>query len=238
MVLVFSRRKSRALRFAFLAIFCLFAVVCLAQSGQTKEVKGPSKASTLGDITAIRHIIFIVKENRSFDNYFGQYPGAHGAATGTLSTGQVIPLEHTPDQVVDMGHDWTSALTAMDGGKMDQFDLILYGNVNGALMSYSQLTQADIPNYYTYAQNFVLADNMFSSLHGESFPNHLYTIAATSGGVFTVPQPLGSQREGYNWGCDLPSDYAVRVIDDDGDVQTRFPASISRPLPIALKLLE
>jgi len=222
MTLVYTRKKSRVLGFTFLGIICLFTVG-LAQSGQTEETKRPSRASITGDITAIQHIIFIVKENRSFDNYFGQYPGANGATTGTLSTGQVIPLEHTPDQVVDMGHDWTSALTAMDGGKMDQFDLILYGNVNGALMSYSQLTQADIPNYYTYAQKFVLADNMFSSLHGESFPNHLYTIAATSGGVFTVPQPLGSQGEGYNWGCDLPSDYAVRVIDDDGDVSDSFP---------------
>ena len=223
MTLVYTRRKSRAVGFTFLGIIWLFAVVGLAQSGQTEEAKRPSKVSIPGDITAIHHIIFIVKENRSFDNYFGQYPGANGATSGTLSTGQVMPLEHTPDQVVDMGHDWTSALTAMDGGKMDQFDLILYANVNGALMTYSQLTQADIPNYYTYAKNFVLADNAFSSLHGESFSNHLYTIAATSGGVFTVPLALGSQGEGFDWGCDLPPDYAVRVMDDEGDVSESFP---------------
>jgi phospholipase C len=223
MVLVFARRKSRAVRFTFLGIFCLLAVVCLGQSAKTAEVKRPAKAGQPGDITAIQHIIFIVKENRSFDNYFGQFPGADGATTGILSTGQVMTLQHTPDQVVDMGHDWTSAITAMDGGKMDQFDLILYGNVNGQLMTYSQLTQADIPNYFTYAQDFVLADHMFSSLHGESFPNHLYTIAATSGGVFTVPLPLGSQKAGFNWGCDLPSDYAVRVMDDEGDISSAFP---------------
>ncbi|MGH9433593.1 MAG: alkaline phosphatase family protein, partial [Terriglobia bacterium] len=174
-------------------------------------------------ITVIQHVIFIIKENRSFDHYFGQYPGADGATSGTISTGQVIPLRHAPDQALDIGHDWTSALTAMDGGKMDQFDLILYANVNGGYQAYSQLTQADIPNYYAYAQNFVLADQMFSSLHGESFPNHLYTIAAQSGGVFTVPQPAGPQKALYNWGCDLPPDYLVRVLDDAGDISDAFP---------------
>jgi len=222
MTLAFTRRKPKALRSFIFGIISFLAGVCLG-SAQAADGKGPAKVAQPGDITAIQHIIFIVKENRSFDNYFGQFPGADGATSGTTSTGDVIPLEHTPDQVIDMGHDWTSAITAIDGGKMDQYDLILYANVNGAQMAYSQLTQGDIPNYFTYAQNFVLADRMFSSLHGESFPNHLYTIAAQSGGVFTVPQPLGSQRQGYNWGCDLPSDYAVRVMDDDGDISADYP---------------
>lgn len=224
MALAFIRRKSRTQSFTWFGILCLFTVVGLVPSSRAADGKPALKAAKPAGISAIQHIIFIVKENRSFDNYFGQYPGADGATTGIMSTGQVIPLEHTPDQVIDMGHDWTSALTAMDDGNMDHFDLILYGNVNGALMTYSQLTQADIPNYYKYAKNFVLGDHMFSSLHGESFPNHLYTIAATSGGVFTVPLPLGSAKAGFNWGCDLPSDYAVRVLDDDdGDISSAFP---------------
>jgi phospholipase C len=222
MAFVISRVKSGALVGSFLAIVCLLTSACFAQSALPAQAK-PAGKPVKGDITAIQHIVFIVKENRSFDNYFGQYPGADGTTTGLFSTGQTMTLEHTPDQVVDMGHDWTSAITAMDGGKMDNYDLILYGNVNGALMTMSQLTAQDIPNYFTYAQHFVLGDHMFSSLHGESFPNHLYTIAATSGGVFTVPQPLGSQKAGFNWGCDLPSDYAVRVMDDDGDVSESFP---------------
>jgi phospholipase C len=218
------QKESKALNFTLFGILCLLTVVSLAPPCRAADGKPASKAVKPTGISAIQHIIFIVKENRSFDNYFGQYPGAEGATSGPTSTGQVVQLEHTPDQVVDMGHDWTSALTAMDNGNMDHFDLILYGDVNGALMTYSQLTQADIPNYYKYAKNFVLGDHMFSSLHGESFPNHLYTIAATSGGVFTVPLPLGSAKAGFNWGCDLPSDYAVRVMDDDdGDISSAFP---------------
>jgi phospholipase C len=45
----------------------------------------------------IKHIVFIVKENRTFDNYFGTFPGANGATSGMISTGEVIPLGHAPD---------------------------------------------------------------------------------------------------------------------------------------------
>jgi len=75
------------------------------------------------DITQIKHIVFIIKENRTFDNYFGTFPGANGATQGTISTGQVIPLGHTPDRVRDMGHTYQNAATAMNGGKMDKFDV-------------------------------------------------------------------------------------------------------------------
>src|SRR5713226_109812 len=75
------------------------------------------------DITQIKHIVFIIKENRTFDNYFGTFPGANGATQGTISTGQVIPLGHTPDRVRDMGHTYQDAATSMNGGKMDKFDV-------------------------------------------------------------------------------------------------------------------
>lgn len=223
MSVVITRTKSRVLTCALLAVCCLLPSVCPAQSSRAAEEKGAAQARRSGDITAIQHIVFIIKENRSFDNYFGQYPGANGATSGVASTGQIIPLEHTPDQVVDMGHDWTSAITAIDGGNMDHFDLIPDANVNGSLLTFSQMGPADIPNYFAYANNFVLADNMFSSLHGESFPNHLYTIAATSGGAFSIPLQEGPQKNPFSWGCDLPTDYSVKVMDDEGDVSEAFP---------------
>src|SRR2546425_1153268 len=70
----------------------------------------------------IQHIVFIVKENRTFDNYFGTFPGAEGATSGRISTGQVIPLRHTPDRTKhDIDHSWRGAVLAIDGGKMVKF---------------------------------------------------------------------------------------------------------------------
>jgi phospholipase C len=175
------------------------------------------RAATRG-IRKIQHVVFIIKENRSFDNYFGTFPGADGATFGTISTGAMIPLGHTPDRTPrDIGHSFQSAVKAIDGGAMDQFDLIPGGNQNGDYLSYTQLTEQDIPNYFALAKFFTLADAMFSSLTGPSFPNHLYTVAAQSGGAFNNP------TQGSVWGCDSDDTTTVPVMDANGNVTHVFP---------------
>src|SRR6202035_3478169 len=62
-------------------------------AGSTAPAGKPNNAG----IGVIQHVVYIIKENRSFDNYFGTFPGADGATSGPISTGQVIPLGHTPD---------------------------------------------------------------------------------------------------------------------------------------------
>ncbi len=84
----------------------------------------------------IQHVVFIVKENRTFDHYFGAFPGVDGASAGTISTGQSIPLQRAPDQTIyDIDHTWSGAITAMNNGAMNQFDLISGGNTNGDYLS-------------------------------------------------------------------------------------------------------
>jgi len=175
----------------------------------------------------IKHIVIFVKENRTFDNYFGTYPGANGATTATDSFGNVVPLHHEPDQVPDISHASEAGYMAYDDGKMDKFNLITsnadrkpndtYGN-----NSLTQMYQSDIPNYWQYAQNFVLGDNMFSSLMGPSFPNHLYTVAAQSGGAVNNPRTdrnIGTLTNATKgWGCDVPNQQ-VQVQDASGNVQ-------------------
>lgn len=127
-----------------------------------------------GTVNQIQHIVFIVKENRSFENYLGTYPGANAATSGKFSTGQVLPLGHTADGLkTDICHSWNCAHTAIDNGLMDKFDSAT-GSVANGFIAMSQYTQNDLPNYWSYAQHFVLADNMFSSLTGPSLPNHLF----------------------------------------------------------------
>jgi phospholipase C len=172
-------------------------------------------------IDRIQHVVFIVKENRTFDNYFGAYPGAHGAASGIASNGQKIPLTHEPDSLPrDVCHSWTCSLTSINNGQMNQFDLNLGGNTNGDYLAYTQMQQADIPNYYAYAANYVLADNMFSSLGGPSFPNHMYTVAAASAGAINNPV---SQQRTKSWGCDSDPGTTVEVMDTNGNITNQFP---------------
>jgi phospholipase C len=171
----------------------------------------------LGLRAKIQHIVFIIKENRSFDNYFGTFPGAEGTTTGFISTGEEMTLRHTPDRTPrDLGHEWEDTHRAIHDGRMDRFDLVAGANVGNDFLSMSQLVASDIPNYWSYAEHFALGDHMFSSLAGPSFPNHLYTIAAQSGGVFTNPGAL-------QWGCDAPASATVGVMSTTGEESRERP---------------
>jgi phospholipase C len=191
--------------------------VSAPQDTRVIPVPAPGSDQLAALRSKIQHIVFIVKENRSFDNYFGTYPGADGATTAIISTGDEIDLGHTPDALPrDLGHEWEDTHLAMDDGKMDRFDLVSGGNVNGDLLSMTQYLDSDIPNYWNYAEHFAIGDHMFGSIAGPSFPNHLYTVAATSGGVFQNPNAL-------TWGCDAGPAATVGILDTDGNTSRAFP---------------
>lgn len=120
-------------------------------------------------MTPIQHTVVIMMENHTFDNFFGQFPGANG-----------VVLPQAPNPVfTDFNHDGPSVNAAIDGGKMDEFPL--RGHVS--------YTQQDIPNYWSYAQQFGISDNFFTSVAANSTPNHMMMIAAQSGGVYaTTPE--------------------------------------------------
>ena len=216
------------------------SAVLLLLVASTLLWQGCSGASSAGGaiggggsgLSSIRHIVFMVKENRTFDNYFGLFPNASGTTIGKISTGQTIALSPATDRMpYDLGHSWQDARTAIHLGMMNQFDLVLNGNKNGQYLGYTQFKQADIPNYWTYAQKFTLADHMFSSLTGPSFPNHLYTIAATSGGVINNPHGV----QGSSWGCDADAAELVEVMDQSGNITEQPPCFDFQTLADALQ---
>jgi phospholipase C len=182
----------------------------------------PVDASTFSTRTPIKHVVFLIKENRTFDNLFGMFPGANGVTVG-VDQGRPRPLTHALDAIpTDIKHCYECSLQAWNDGKMDGFATIS----NAAdRYAYTQYTPADIPNYWRWASDFVLGDNFFSSAQGPSFPNHLFTIAATSGGAHENPpqeQDLLTQHHRETglfkaWGCDsLPTAY-VPVYDHEGN---------------------
>ncbi len=126
----------------------------------------------------ITHVVFLIKENRTFDTYFGQYPGADGTTNGKTCDGQTVPLVRAHDVTSGPDHSFQGGIHAIDGGRMDCFDT-LYGGLN--LQSYVQYSQEQIPNYWAYARHFVLADRFFTSEYGPTGIEHVATVAAQSG---------------------------------------------------------
>lgn len=195
--------------------FLLFAAVPVTRAQQ------PSPTG----IQKIDHVVFIIKENRSFDNMFGTLNSTYGTKMCALSTGQVVPMGRAADRYPrDIDHSFSAARLAMNGGKMNQFDLINSGDFDGDLLTCRQFTAADIPNYFAYARHFALGGKMFSSLHGPSLPNHLYTIAADSFGVLENPFHT---LTAFSWGCDAPNDEEdrelVRVLLPSGIIAAQLP---------------
>jgi phospholipase C len=146
----------------------------------------------------IDHILFLIQENHTFDNYFGTYPGAEGFPPGVklpLRPGMrpaVAPFHFASPLTHDMSHEWEAARAAYDGGKMDGFI-----SAENSLDTMGYYDATDIPNYWAYARAFTLADQFFSSLQGPSLPNHLYTVAAQSGGV--VRNYLHAPEQGFDF---------------------------------------
>jgi phospholipase C len=152
----------------------------------------PPPERHLPDDVPIEHVVFIIKENRTFDHYFGRYTGADGATMGITFDRRVVPLRPATDVMTQaLAHGFWSGLYSVDAGRMDGFNLIQGGDT---MVGYTQFDRGGIPHYWRYADRFVLADRFFTSEYGPTFPEHLYTIAAQSNGIMDnkaqrVPSP-------------------------------------------------
>ena len=197
-----TRLSSAAMKRGVIAAFAA-AVAALSVSGPaTAEPGQPAPAST--GIHKIQHVIVIMQENRSFDEYFGTYPGADGiprAANGVPSVCSPDPTTHacvkpyhnTHDQNLGGPHGPKHAVADIDSGKMDGFltearrpaaCIKKTGNPDCATVDSSKSPDvmgyhngSDIPNYWAYASNFVLQDHMFEATAAGSWTSHMYTVS-------------------------------------------------------------
>ena len=161
-----------------------------------------AKAATMSprkfDLSQVKHLVFLMQENRSFDHYFGTFPGARGFKDPTairLPTGRPVfqqPDPANPDgylepwhmstvttgaaRVPSLSHDWRDQHASWNQGAMDGWMLTHIasdGDANGSFtMGY--YTQEDIPFHWALAQSFALADNYHCSVMGPTDPNRLF----------------------------------------------------------------
>jgi phospholipase C len=149
----------------------------------------------------IKHIVYIVQENRSFDNLFQGYPGADTVSSGKNSKGETIKLKPYPlGQPYDIDHSDQAMFAACNGAgslpgtdcRMDGFNLeqTIGGPKNA---EYVYVPHYQSKPYFDMAHEWVLADRMFQSQLDESFVAHQYIIAAQAD--WSVNLPTG------RWGC-------------------------------------
>ena len=165
----------------------------------------------------IKHVIIMIQENRSFDNFFATFPGADGTTTGKTHDGGTIPLREASLIAFDMDHTWQGFQTEYDRGKMDGFDQIHLGAWGGGPpagdYAYQYVNPSDIQPYWTIAQQYVLADHMFETQSSGSFIGHQDLIAG--GTAINSTQSLVNYPTSAIWGCDAPKRTVTSLITSD-----------------------
>ena len=197
-------RRRALVALAVTAAFAALAAACAPEGQGRRPVAAAVRAEPLTGIHRIRHVIVIMQENRSFDSYFGTFPGADGLPMKNGAPDVCVPnprrggcdrpFHDRADLNRGAPHSAAAARADIAGGKMNGFvaqaergrvgckdatnPVCTPGGGPPDVMGYH--TGADIPNYWTYARDFVLADHMFEPNASWSLPAHLFLISEWS----------------------------------------------------------
>lgn len=189
----------------------LFAVSGCGGSSHTTST-APLSSTSSG--SPIKHVVIIMQENRTFDNFFHSFPGADSASSG-MDHGTKVAL--TPIDLGDprgLGHNHPDFWQDWDNGAMDGFSR---GSDNAPHLAYSYVPSSQIQPYWDMAKQYTLGDRMFQSNTGPTFPAHQYMISGQSGGADENPN-------NPHWGCDAPPETTVSTIGPNGtDLPGVFP---------------
>jgi phospholipase C len=196
-----DRRAARILVGTALAGGLLIALLT-ASSGM--EAPPVGKAAQLTGIHKIRHVVVIMEENRSFDSFFGTYPGADGIPMRNGKPAVCIPngiggcarpFHDSSDRNSGGPHGPLAGRLDVAGGEMNGFVTVAHEGAIGPCRRDARLKRCEllrhpdvlgyhdareIPNYWAYARDFVLQDHMFEPNWGWSLPAHLWLVSGWS----------------------------------------------------------
>ena len=178
----------RARRGVLTALLACAAVGLPATAQAQAQVIGPQLSRTT--TTPIKHVVTLMQENHSFDNYFGTYPGADGIPAGTCmpyepdrsAAGCVTPFHIGDKPISDLGHNIAIYEAELNGGKMNGF-VSAFGRqgLQDPSQAMGYYDDRDIPWYWNVADDNVLFDRHFTSAHGGSISNHMFWVTGRSG---------------------------------------------------------
>jgi phospholipase C len=237
-------RPTRRQLLAGLGLVGAGAVLGLPRTGAARAQelvrRAASTAPAGSDLGAVEHVVFLMMENRSYDNYFGAYPRGRGFDDhppdrlgvfaqaypdgNNLSPRNVLlpfHLTKAADEECtrDLTHNWGPMHQCWNDGRMDSWVRVHTSpaneGANGALtMGY--YTRQELPYYWALADQFTLGDAYHCSILGPTHPNrvisHSGTIdpAGTRGGPVTDTNP----DPRVLWTCTWPT--VNELLEDEG----------------------
>jgi phospholipase C len=201
---------------AFVALAALAA--CTPQGGGAPNalpaLHSDDAQNTLPAARYIKHVVILIQENRTFDNIFAGFPGADTRMYGyTHKNAKVVlqPIAFHPEQ--DMVHNFTPAVDAVNGSKMNGFDLVEFDDGRPAgTYPYSYLERSEVAPYWTMAKTYTLADHLFPTELGPSFTSHLALIAGTTSLSVDPDEAEADVPTNSPWGCDAPPNTSTSTV--------------------------
>ena len=202
----------------------------LSGCGQRQAVLTPPLGPVVPAVqplSPIRHVVLVVQENRTFNDFFATYPGGGGTTTANVAAFPrchiykaktiTLPKVHLATGR-DLNHSYQGYVKARDRGAMDGFDKVSFGNGEPECRQPYQYTDpAEIQPYWVMAGQYALAARMFTTEGSSSFTAHQDLIA---GGTMVAPNEALIDSPGCSgskciWGCDAPSNTRTQLITED-----------------------
>ena len=185
------------------------AAALLAACGRSTAQRAASIGAAGSDLGAVEHVVYLMLENRSFDHYFGTYPGVRGfddhragdpgvfaqswpadAGGGAAHADTLLPfhLDTTSadaECTFDLSHDWDAQHMCWNGGAMDRWvsthTMPAFEGPGSGVLTMGYYTRQDLDFYYALADAFTLCDGYHCSVMGPTHPNRLHAVSGTLG---------------------------------------------------------
>jgi phospholipase C len=189
----------------------------------------------------IQHVVVVIQENRTFNDFFATYPGADGTTKAeVLKVNErdcqvyhgIIHLKEMPLVLEsDLNHEYQAFHIALSGGSLQGFDKINFQHGKPECKTPYQYTNpAQIKPYWSMAQQYVLAEHMYSSQGSNSFTAHQDLIRGSTN--ISPTYALVNDPTEYPWGCDAPPGTKTSLIDVNNNIypgQGPFPCTADFP---------
>jgi phospholipase C len=209
------------------------AAMLLAACGANTANRAAAVKPAGSDLGAIDHVVFLMQENRSFDHYYGTYPGVRGfddhpkGELGSFSqswpgnssiapAGQLLPFHLDVERTLaectfDLSHAWTAQHQCWNHGKMDAFvsthTMPQYEGPTNGVLTMGYYTRQDLPFYYALADAFTLCDGYHCSVLGPTHPNRCFWVSGTNDpeGKAGGPVIVTSSGPSVQWSLSWPT---------------------------------
>ena len=210
-------------------LLCLLALATSASAAKGKKRTAPttkkahvtSQQQLIANLRAhIHHVFVIYQENRSFDSYFGSFPGADNLATAearahgfrqwdAIGHQWITPYLLKASDTADADHSREALLAKVDHGKMDDFvgyeerhlvDVSLASPEFAQQVGILTMAHEDcniIPFLWMYAHRFALYDHIFQAMYGPSTPGNIALIAGQTGQTQAARHPDEAFKSSY-----------------------------------------